>query len=213
MSNEQAVEIVAKVLTHATIHPRHETHLSPGFLLLRLSLGWMAVCTKRQIVLSCACLRTQLLKEHPEPGAPIAELFIDKVLKYAVKRIKSEIPEEKHITLEKMKARPVGKADYTCRSCLHDDITAIIVQFSGLGGSGGSGGGLPEAETPLSLHSGAASGGGEAVLQAENVQLRAQVQQLQQRVLQLELELAQAKGAAGGTAAAAAEDDELESDV
>ena len=133
------------------------------------------------------------MKEHPEPDAPIAELFIDKVLRAAVKRIKSEIPEEKHITLERMKARPVGKADYTCRSCLHDDITAMIIQFSGVGGPGAR---LPEGETPLSAHSG--SGVDDATLKAENAQLRMQVEQLQQRVQQLEIELAEARQSAAG---------------
>ena len=148
-----------------------------------------------------SCCSLQLLKEHPEPGAPIAELFIDQVLKYAVKRIKSEIPEEKHITLEKMKARPVGKADYTCRSCLHDDITAFIVQFSGVASSGVR---VPEAETPLSAHSGL--GADDALLKAENAELRTQVAQLQQRVQQLELELAEARqtGASGGAASSGA---------
>lgn len=146
----------------------------------------------------------QLLKEHPEPDAPIAELFIDQVLKYAVKRIKEEIPEEKHITLERMKARPVGKADYTCRSCLHDDITAFIVQFSGVGNLGVQ---VPEAETPLSAALGPGGGTTDALLKAENAELRTQVAQLQQRVQQLELELAEAKQIAvtGGDASSGAD--------
>ena len=37
---------------------------------------------------------------------------------------------------EEMKRRPVGKEDYSSRSCLHDDITVIIVRFSGPGGDG-----------------------------------------------------------------------------
>lgn len=32
-------------------------------------------------------------------------------------------------TFEEMKGRPVGKADYSCRSCLHDDITCVILHF------------------------------------------------------------------------------------
>ena len=152
----------------------------------------------------------QLLKENPEAGAPIAELFIDKVLQYAVKRIKSEIPEEKHITLEKMKARPVGKADYTSRSCLHDDITAVIVQFSGVGGLGVQ---VPEAETPLSAHSGVGASADEATLKAENAQLRTHVEHLQQRVQQLEFELTEARRAAASVGAVLAHVDDESSDV
>ena len=152
----------------------------------------------------------QLLKEHPEADAPIAELFIDKVLQYAVKRIKSEIPEEKHITLEKMKARPVGKADYTCRSCLHDDITAVIFQFSGVGALGVQ---VPEAETPLSAHSGVGAGVDESSLKAENARLRMQVENLQQRVQQLEVELTEARRAAASGGAVLAHADDESSDV
>ena len=36
---------------------------------------------------------------------------------------------------EELKARPVGKADYSCRSCLHDDISVVVVQFSDAGGA------------------------------------------------------------------------------
>ena len=84
-------------------------------------------------------------------------LFIEEVLKRAVERLRETIPEEQDITLgvkpapallrcarysarvgcklgcrraEEMKRRPVGKEDYTGRSCLHDDITAVIVRFS-----------------------------------------------------------------------------------
>ena len=121
-----------------------------------------------------------------------------------MKRIRSEIPEEKHITLEKMKARPVGKADYTCRSCLHDDITVVIVQFSGVGGLAAQ---VPEAETPLPAHAG--TDADSAALKAENAQLRAQVEQLQQRVQQLELELGKARqtAASGGASPAGVEDE------
>lgn len=33
------------------------------------------------------------------------------------------------MTLADLKARPQGKADLSHRSCLHDDITCIIVHF------------------------------------------------------------------------------------
>jgi hypothetical protein len=42
-----------------------------------------------------------------------------------------------------MKRRPVGKEDYSSRSCLHDDITVIIVRFSYPGGAGGGEAALP----------------------------------------------------------------------
>lgn len=39
------------------------------------------------------------------------------------------IPEEAGITLAELKSRPQGKAQLTDRSCLHDDITCVIVHF------------------------------------------------------------------------------------
>ena len=144
---------------------------------------------------------SQLLKENPEPDAPIASLFIDKVLKYAVKRLRLTIPEEKTITLAEMKSRAVGKADYSCRSCLHDDITAIIIQFSGLGSGGGgvstaaaSGPRIAESETPLSSKTKAVSGVGVSELQAENEALKNKVTQLEFKVVQLEKALAASGG-------------------
>ncbi len=198
LSNEQAVRIVDKVTSDSPFTAtRHAVFHSRPAMPMRADPPRLSA---------------QLLKEHPEPDAPIAELFIDQVLKYAVKRIKSEIPEEKHITLEKMKARPVGKADYTCRSCLHDDITAFIVQFSGVGNLGVQ---VPEAETPLSAHSGLGGGSDDALLKAENAELRTQVAQLQQRVQQLELELTEAKqtAASGGAASSGVDVGDEFSDV
>ena len=43
--------------------------------------------------------------------------------------LQSTIPEEEGMTLADLKARPQGKADLSHRSCLHDDITCIIVHF------------------------------------------------------------------------------------
>lgn len=43
--------------------------------------------------------------------------------------MQSTIPEEEDLTLAALKARPQGKADLSHRSCLHDDITCIIVHF------------------------------------------------------------------------------------
>lgn len=200
LSNEQAVEIVDKVKCFCW-----HSHSRSGIV---ASISVQHI----QRVMTAFWFSAQLLKKHPEPGAPIAEMFIDNVLKSAVKRIKSEIPEEKHITLEKMKARPVGKADYTSRSCLHDDITAIIIQFSGVGSLGVQ---IPEAETPCLAHGSVGTDVDDAVLKAENAELRTQVEQLQHRVQQLELELSEAKRSAtmGGGAPTDVDDDELESDV
>eukprot|EP01048_Picozoa_sp_COSAG05_P012515 COSAG05_NODE_1257_length_5359_cov_5.368251_3_plen_153_part_00 len=145
-----------------------------------------------------------MLKENPEPDAPIADLFIDKVLKYAVKRIKATIPEEKTITLAEMKQRAVGKADYSCRSCLHDDITVIIIQFTGLGvkavaSAASAGGAIAEGETPLSSKAGGGSAGSADVreLREENAALKNKVMQLEFKVMQLERALGDKATAVG----------------
>jgi hypothetical protein len=76
----------------------------------------------------------------------IAELFIDKVLEKVVERLRATFKEEADLTLNELKQRPAGKgmhvvqdADGTdCkkyrRSCLHDDITVIILHFTSAAG-------------------------------------------------------------------------------
>lgn len=68
-------------------------------------------------------------KHEKDPSANIADLFIEQVLVKACQRIKDTIPEEEDITLAELKSRPQGKAALTDRSCLHDDITCVIVHF------------------------------------------------------------------------------------
>jgi glutathione S-transferase len=70
-----------------------------------------------------------LIAKHKGPGVNIADLFIEEVLKCAVHRITETIEEEEGLTLAELKARPQGKAELSDRSCLHDDITCVIVQF------------------------------------------------------------------------------------
>jgi len=77
-----------------------------------------------EAVRTCA----RLFAEHGD--APnIADLFIEYTLKKAVERIRDTIEEEEKLTLEELKKRPPGKTDMSCRSCLHDDITVIILRF------------------------------------------------------------------------------------
>uniref|UniRef100_A0A7S3KYU2 protein-serine/threonine phosphatase n=1 Tax=Amphora coffeiformis TaxID=265554 RepID=A0A7S3KYU2_9STRA len=59
----------------------------------------------------------------------IAALFIEQVLKRAVRRIAETYEEEEHLTLAELKARPCGKAHESHRALLHDDITVVIIQF------------------------------------------------------------------------------------
>ena len=68
-----------------------------------------------------------LIKRFPDGN--IADLFIEETLKKAVTRLRETIEEEENITLEELKSRPQGKRDYSDRSCLHDDITCVIIQF------------------------------------------------------------------------------------
>jgi len=68
-------------------------------------------------------------------GSNVAELFIDETLKKAVMRISKTIEEEQNLTLDELKSRPQGKADWTCRSWLHDDITVVILDFHSSNGS------------------------------------------------------------------------------
>jgi len=76
----------------------------------------------------------ELFASNEGNGANIAELFIEETLKKAVVRIAETIEEEEDITLEELKSRPQGKSDWSYRSCLHDDITVVVLHFSG-GGS------------------------------------------------------------------------------
>ena len=47
----------------------------------------------------------------------------------AVIRLQDTDPDEVDLTLEELKARPQGKKDPSHRSCLHDDITVLILHF------------------------------------------------------------------------------------
>eukprot|EP01052_Picozoa_sp_SAG31_P038313 SAG31_NODE_5094_length_2747_cov_1.641616_6_plen_96_part_01 len=75
-----------------------------------------------------------LMAHKDDPDADIAALFIEEVLKCATERIKNTYEEEEQLTLEELKSRPCGKKDYSHRSCLHDDITVIIIQLEGSAG-------------------------------------------------------------------------------
>jgi serine/threonine protein phosphatase PrpC len=76
----------------------------------------------------------------------VAELFIDKVLEKVVERLRATFKDEANLTLEELKQRPAGKGMHVVtdadgaehkkyrRSCLHDDITAIILHFTSSAG-------------------------------------------------------------------------------
>ena len=68
-------------------------------------------------------------KNGQDTSANVADQFIEQVLVKACERIKETIPEEEDLTLEELKSRPQGKAELSDRSCLHDDITCVIIQF------------------------------------------------------------------------------------
>ena len=72
----------------------------------------------------------KLIRRHSQnPAANLADLFIDETLKKAVDRLRATDPMEAAITLEDLKGRPQGKKEDTHRSCLHDDITVVILHF------------------------------------------------------------------------------------
>lgn len=44
-------------------------------------------------------------------------------------RCRESYEEEEDLTLEELKSRPPGKAEWSSRSHLHDDITVVILHF------------------------------------------------------------------------------------
>jgi len=100
-----------------------ETTVQDGFVIIASDGVWDEM-TSDEAVHICA----RLFAEHGE-GANVADLFIEETLKKAVERLRETIEEEEHLTLEELKSRPRGKADYSHRSCLHDDITVVILRL------------------------------------------------------------------------------------
>lgn len=68
-----------------------------------------------------------------------------------------------------MKRRPVGKEDYSSRSCLHDDITVVIVRFSGENGGAAALPAVVQGSTMSSQHSNLAALTAEVVQSAREV--------------------------------------------
>jgi Ca2+-binding EF-hand superfamily protein len=98
--------------------------VTDGFLIVACDGVWDEMSSEQAVKIVAG-----LFEKHKGTDANIADLFIEETLKCAVDRIKSTIEEEEDITLEELKARPVGKKDLSWRSCLHDDITAVILHF------------------------------------------------------------------------------------
>lgn len=59
----------------------------------------------------------------------IADLFVEETLKKAVERLRFTDDVERFLTLEELKKRPPGKACFSHRLNLHDDIAVVIIRF------------------------------------------------------------------------------------
>lgn len=102
-----------------------EQRVADGFLIVACDGVWDEMSSDEAVKI-CADL---IKKNEGNPQANIADLFIEETLKKAVIRLRETIEEEEHLTLEEMKSRPQGKKELEHRSCLHDDITAVVIQF------------------------------------------------------------------------------------
>eukprot|EP01052_Picozoa_sp_SAG31_P015158 SAG31_NODE_966_length_10688_cov_8.343564_8_plen_250_part_00 len=83
---------------------------------------------------------SELLADHG-PDANIADLFIEKVMEKVLKRMQATYKAERMTTMEELKSRPPGKKAFKkgpptkwCKSCLHDDITVVILDFTSVAG-------------------------------------------------------------------------------
>jgi len=104
-----------------------ESTLKSGFIVIACDGVWDEMSSDEAVRI-CA----RLVAEYG-PGSNLAEMFIEETLKKAVSRIAETVEGEERITLQDLKSRPVGKDDYSSRSCLHDDITVVILHFGNNG--------------------------------------------------------------------------------
>jgi hypothetical protein len=115
MSTEAAVETVGKLLAE---HPEPGADIAGMLIEETLTRCASAVGRAGR---SCWCWLPA------RRTAPVGALTM--VACRVVVRLRTTVDEERDITLEEMKRRPCGKDDWSWRSCLHDDITCIVLQF------------------------------------------------------------------------------------
>lgn len=102
-----------------------EATLSEGFIIIACDGVWDEMSSEEAVHLCYDIIRNN-------PDCNVADAFIEKTLEKAVARIVETDPDEAGLTIPKLKARPQGKAHYSHRSNLHDDITCVILQFNGM---------------------------------------------------------------------------------
>jgi serine/threonine protein phosphatase PrpC len=99
-----------------------EREIDHGFLIIACDGIWDEMSSDEAVHL-CSHLMTT---HDGVPEANIADLFLNETLKKATARLRRTDPDEGELTLEELKARPLGKQG---RSQLHDDLTCVIISF------------------------------------------------------------------------------------
>jgi hypothetical protein len=124
------------VLPYISCIPEHQDEcLCDGFLIVACDGVWDEMTSEEAVQV----VSELLAKDKAQGGgANIADQFIEVVLQKVVERLKATFKSERLLTLQELKARPQGskrwKGQKYCRSCLHDDITAVILHFTSAAG-------------------------------------------------------------------------------
>jgi len=116
----------AKTLPYIVNVPDYTEHsdMGDGFLIVACDGVWDEMSSEEAVNIVA-----RLILENSCNDNDVAELFIEEVLKKAVTRCRESYDEEEDLTLDELKSRPTGKAEWSSRSHLHDDITVIILHF------------------------------------------------------------------------------------